>query len=153
MAHKLTELEVLCFKDKSEVDKSIKFPTIFNLFPFCKFLDIATAYNGWVRDLVDANLTTKINMISIEHDDLNELLGFDADDIQRLHEQHDEIYLSLTYKVHGPTHESKEYFEKRIRETFGLPKSFSNDIYFEVRFVNHPENSDLIYWCSVDDMS
>uniref|UniRef100_A0A7E4UVC5 F-box domain-containing protein n=1 Tax=Panagrellus redivivus TaxID=6233 RepID=A0A7E4UVC5_PANRE len=151
MAKKLRQSTELYFEDKCEIDKSIKFPIIFNLFPFLNTLYITTACNGWVRELVDANPVTKIHIISIEHDNLDELLGFDSEDILSLHEQHPQIFLSLTYMVHGPIHEGEEYFEKRIREAFDLPKDYRSDIYFEARTMNQTENSDLIYWCYVDD--
>uniref|UniRef100_A0A7E4VKD7 F-box domain-containing protein n=1 Tax=Panagrellus redivivus TaxID=6233 RepID=A0A7E4VKD7_PANRE len=137
MAKKLTELTELHIEDESEVDKSIKFPTIFNLFPFCKFLAITTAYNGWVRDLVDASISTKIKRLTIEHGDLDELLSFDSDDIQSLLEQHSKMYMILTYKVPGPIQESEEYFESRFNKIFTLPKKFEGfDVYFFVKSMN-----------------
>uniref|UniRef100_A0A7E4UV52 F-box domain-containing protein n=1 Tax=Panagrellus redivivus TaxID=6233 RepID=A0A7E4UV52_PANRE len=136
---KITNLRDLYIREGNEIDNDVKISTVYKMFPFLKTLSIATAYNGWIRELLDPDFTTEIEYLLLRHDSLDELLSFNTVDFHRLVEKHPRLNLYMVYKVPGQIHESKEYFEMRIKKAFSLHRFNSYGdfyLYFEVSSVN-----------------
>uniref|UniRef100_A0A7E4WD10 FTH domain-containing protein n=1 Tax=Panagrellus redivivus TaxID=6233 RepID=A0A7E4WD10_PANRE len=72
----------LCLSISNDLDDDINFAFVFKTFPNLNDLSVGRAYNGWVNDLLNTNVTD-LRSFSVYHNNYEELFSFKASDLHR----------------------------------------------------------------------